>query len=365
MKILILGGTGSMGVPLVDMLSKNDNNLLFITSRREHASTLKNVKYIKGNAHEYTFLKSILNTHFDAIIDFMVYDEKEFEKRINDMLESTDQYVFLSSSRVYANSKNPITEKSPRLLDTINDTEYLNTDEYALSKARQENLMINSKYNNWTIIRPYITYNYNRLQLGIYEKETWLDRAVSGRAVVFPKDIAKHITTMTYGVDVSNQIGNLIGKYKALGQVVQITSSESFTWKEIAEVYVKVINNLTGIRPTIYWSDSLEDLSKISSKYQIKYDRIYDRKFDSKKVNDLIGKEYNYLSLYDGLSKCIKEYVGAGKKSKSSARMCAYMDLVTHENTPLREFDGIPRKIKYILLRYTPYFKIIKRLKLK
>lgn len=52
------------------------------------------------------------------------------------------------------------------------DEDYIKTDEYALQKARQENILLGSKYKNWTIIRPYITYNKERLQLGVLEKKS-------------------------------------------------------------------------------------------------------------------------------------------------------------------------------------------------
>ena len=85
----------------------------------------------------------------------------------------------------YANENGRITEKSKRLLDVCTDEEYLKTDEYALTKVRQENILLSSGKKNWTIIRPYITYNVERLQLGVYEKENWLYRALHGRSIVF------------------------------------------------------------------------------------------------------------------------------------------------------------------------------------
>lgn len=63
-----------------------------------------------------------------------------------------------------------INEETPRLLDMIKDEEYLNTDEYALSKARQENILHEAGCNNWTIIRPYITFSETRLHLGYLKR---------------------------------------------------------------------------------------------------------------------------------------------------------------------------------------------------
>ena len=71
----------------------------------------------------------------------MSYTTEELKDRIELMLSATEQYIFLSSSRVYAGTDSLLTEDSPRLLDVTNDKEYLKTDEYALAKAREENII--------------------------------------------------------------------------------------------------------------------------------------------------------------------------------------------------------------------------------
>jgi len=211
MKILVLGGTGSMGVHLVNILK--EENEIYVTSRKEHKNK-KNVNYIKGNAKDLEFISRLLKEDWDVIIDFMVYKLKEFEERYNLFLSSSKHYLFLSSARVYNHSKDKIKENSPRLLETSTDLDFLNTDDYSLEKARQENMLKNSDNSNWTIIRPYITFSENRIQLGILEKEDWLYRALKGRTIIFSEDIAKSITTLTYGYDVSLAISRLVGKEK-------------------------------------------------------------------------------------------------------------------------------------------------------
>lgn len=140
MNILVLGGTGAMGVHLVELLSQR-GDAVWVTSRRERPSR-KNVTYVRGDAHDNDFLQTLLDSRrWDAIVDFMVYRTDEFRHRMPQLLAATAQYVFLSSSRVYADSAEPITENSPRLLDVSTDAAYLKTDEYALAKARQENAL--------------------------------------------------------------------------------------------------------------------------------------------------------------------------------------------------------------------------------
>ena len=200
MEILVLGGTGAIGNDLVKLLVENGNDV-YVTSRRDRNSYNKNLTYIKGNAADDSFLAEILGQgEWDTIVDFMSYSTDAFRRRVDVLLGSTKQYLFFSSSRVYAESAIPLTEESPRLLDLCKEPEYLSTDEYALAKARQEDILKASEKVNWTIIRPYITYSNIRLQLGFQEKELWLYRALQGRTIIFSNDIGERTTTMTGGV---------------------------------------------------------------------------------------------------------------------------------------------------------------------
>ena len=119
MKGLVLGGTGAMGSHLVEILS--NAGIITVVTTRKYRPSRNNIKYLQGNAHEMDFLYTILEERWDAIIDFMVYSTEEFKARIELLLSATAHYIFLSSSRVYADSKLPITEESSRLLDVSKD----------------------------------------------------------------------------------------------------------------------------------------------------------------------------------------------------------------------------------------------------
>lgn len=41
----------------------------------------------------------------------------------------------------------------------------MKTDDYALMKIRTEDILLNSKYKNYTILRPAITFSKNKFQL--------------------------------------------------------------------------------------------------------------------------------------------------------------------------------------------------------
>ena len=360
MNILILGGTGAIGTPLIDSLNEKKYNV-FVTSRKRHED-YGFVKYIYGNAMDFTFVKGICEKiiDIDVIIDFMVYELDEFNQRYIYLLEHTKQYIFISSSRVYANSSSLITEKTSRLLDTINDEEYLKTNEYALKKAREEDLLIESTFKNWTIVRPYITYNNNRLQLGTLEKEYWLRRAIEGKKFIITRKTYEAITSLTYGLDVSNGILEIIGNKNAYSECIQIVTNEYMTWKEIVEIYLDAIEEQIGIRPKYIIIDDYHTLCMIiKNKYQMVYDRFFDRKFDSSKLEKIIGHDYNYVGTKQGLRKSINEFFNE-KKSFLYVDWAyeGYVDRLTNEITSINDIPNIKNKLKYFVYRFAPLFLI-------
>jgi len=349
MKVLVLGGTGAMGIHLVQLLS-NKGIETFVTTRKNIKSE-SNVKYLHGNAHEIGFLKLILQEKWDAIVDFMVYTTNGFNERINMLLNATTQYIFLSSARVYADSDKPINETFPRLLDISQDKEYLSTDEYSLTKARQEDLLKKSGCNNWTIIRPYITYSENRLQLGVLEKEEWLYRALHGRTIIFSRDINSKITTLTYGLDVSKGIFAVIGNSKSLGNILQITNSYSNSWEEILDIYLQTLKKHLGYKPKVLLLDLEKFLEYKPAKYQILYDRLFNRQFNNFRIAQYINIE-SFVKPEIGLENCLDEFLINPQFNNIDWKMEAMRDKLMGENTLLQEIKGIKQKIKYLIYRY-------------
>ena len=349
MKVLVTGGTGAMGGYLVKILSEAGNTV-DVTTRQNRESSAENVRYIQGDAHDIDFIRKTLEAgSYDAVVDFMSYTTEEFRKRAEIMTGGTGHYMFLSSARVYAKSDVPIKETSPRLLDVCPDKEYLATDEYALAKAREENILLEGKAGNFTIIRPTITYSTERLQLGVYEKESWLYRAIHGRPVVFSRDIAGKYTTMTYGHDVAGAIAGLAGKRESFGQAYHITADDSMKWSGIAEIYREVFADVTGREMEIVYIDRAFDDTP-----QLRYSRLYDRRFDISKIKEAV-KSFSPVPIREGLTKCLREFLTGRQVFRGiNAANEARMDRIAGSFTSLKEFPAFRQKAKYFLYRYAP-----------
>lgn len=350
MKILVFGGTGAMGKHLITILS-DAGHKVFVTTRNEKKSS-ENILYLRGNALETDFLNVTLLEKWDVIVDFMLYSTNQFDNRIKKLLNSTNHYIFISSARVYSNCDTVTTENSKRLIDISTDKNYLSVNEYALNKAKQEDILINSGYKNWSIIRPYITYSEFRLQLGVFEKEEWLYRALKGRTIVFAQEMKDKITTMTYGYDVALGISKIIGKELSKTEIFQITTNKSIKWKEVIEIYQDVIENKKGFRPKVKFIQLQEFMifRPENSKYQILYDRMFDRKFDNSKISDYIDVT-QFTEIRNGIEICVDSFLENLNYNDINWKHEAIKDKITNEFANINEIRGIRNIVKYLINR--------------
>ena len=350
MHILVIGGTGVMGSFLVDILQQKDYDVL-VTTRQQIVSN--EVKYWQCNARQDSFLDELKDKHFDAIVDFMGYKTDEFKKRIDIMLSSTDHYCFISSARVFADSQQPITESSPMLIDVCTDAEYLQTDEYALAKARQERLLQTSSMKNWTIIRPYVTYGDNRFQLEAMEKEEWLYRAMQGRTVLVSCDILDKRTTMTNGQDVARSIVSIIENDCTKGEEYNVIGTDSMLWRDVLHLYAESFKMFAGKEMKIKEVDDAMDIHYPWAKYQVMHDRMFNRCFSNKKISHLIDTT-SFVSMKEGLRESMTRFLLNPSFKSIDWNMEASKDRITGEYTRLNEIPGIKTKGRYL------YHRIIK-----
>lgn len=316
---LLLGGTGAMGVYLsAELVSAGWD--VTVTSRREHNGAECGIAYIKGNARESSFLKQVLESRYDVIVDFMIWPTSEFEQVLGLILSSCRQYIYLSSYRVFADAL-VITERSPRLLDTCKDEEYLATDEYALAKARQEDLLRASGMSNWTIVRPTVTYSKRRFQLGALEADAWVPRALAGMSVPIVKEMLDRKTTMTWGGDVAHMIALLCENDRALGEDYNVCTSESASWEHVARIYGRHL-------PFEFdYVDQRRYEKAVNAPYQVRYDRMFNRVMRNEKVLQAVGMNQSDLMALDmGLSSEFESFLTSPVFKTFSPRVQGRLD---------------------------------------
>lgn len=352
LKILLLGGTGAMGTHLASILI-NYGYSVHITTRSQRQDR-DGIRYIVGDAHSTSFLKSlVLTEYYDAIVDFMVYDTQQFcnSERQSIISDLANQYVFISSARVFAYTDGLITETSQRHLDVTTDRQFINSDIYPITKARQEDILRNTSL-NWTIVRPYITFSEIRIQLGVLEKEQWLVRALKGKKIYFSEDIGQAITTLTYAQDVAHGIESLIDNPKAYHEDFNIMTSETHSWQEIASIYDTIFRERVADYKGIYW-DTINIMRDFGdAKWAIEYDRVLPRKFDNSKILS-VNPRLKFNSVQEKLAQCLNEFLDNPCFLQYSPTLDPFFDRRTGD-WGLKQQASLADVIKYTIRRVAP-----------
>ncbi len=298
-KVLVLGATGAMGVYLVPELLKMGYQVDGVSIDDAHSDN-ENLRYIKADAQDIGFLSILLKNGYDGIVDFMIYEDKwEFTRYMKLFLENTSHYIFLSSYRVYDGS-DIINENSPRLLESSNDKNLLSINDYPIYKAECENELKVSKYTNYTILRPAITYSKRRFQLTNLEANVFLYRTFENKKVVLPIGAKDVQATLSWAGDVGKMISKLLFNENTYTEVYNVCTSEHMTWGEIADIY----KELCGTEAV--WVDDEEYLAIRGSnqycKNQLVYDREMNRVMDNTKILNTINmKQSELMPIKEGL----------------------------------------------------------------
>ena len=303
-KVLVLGGTGAMGVYLVPELAAMGFQVDIVSLDHVENSD-PNIKYLQADGKDDDYLRELLKNRYDAIVDFLLYSTAAFINRYEMMLRNTQHYIFLSTYRVYADSATPITENSFRLLDVSDDKKFLGTEDYSLYKARQENILQFSQFQNWTIVRPAITYSKRRFQLVTLEANVVIHRTRNKKTIVLPQQAIQVQATMSWAGDVARLMSRLLLNTAAMREVYTLATSEHHTWEEIANYYKELIGlDYVAVDTESYLSLFGVAAAKGGARYQLLYDRCFNRVMDNTKVLLATGmQQSDFTSLKDGLKR--------------------------------------------------------------
>lgn len=354
-KILVIGGTGTMGKPLVSELYSKKYYIDVLC--RHQVVDNRNIRYLIGDAKDNAFMKKVLSEYYDVIVDFCMYSSQEFRLNYISLLKATKHYICLSSAAVYADDNEPKSEEFPRYMEI--DPPVFGEDKYmwyCYEKARIEDILRTSKYNNWTIIRPGMTMNDNHFFWGDWIDEEWCFRILHNKKVVIPKDMLKYKASITYGGDITQMILAVISMPEAIGQIYNVTSTNVFSWEELLHVYQKAFEK-NGYAIKIHYVESSEEILKYypGMRYVYERARLLDRVFDSSKIYKLMGS-YCFTSVEEKIQEWVSDYINKKPQKIRSIKVfsTASIDKITGENTSILFFESLKDYSLYFIYRYIP-----------
>ena len=362
-KILVIGGTGNMGKPLVKSLAEGGNSVSVVCRRKVGEEDLRRLArngggYYYGDAKDKQFMESVLNRHYDAIIDFCIYSSDEFRERMGTFLDMTDQYVCLSSAAVYADIPTPKNESSPRYMEVDPPQEgTAKWNWYCYEKARIEDMLFNSCKRNWTIVRPGITMNANHVGWGLWWNDDWVGRIIRSRRIVVERDLLDFRFSLSSGAQVASLIGSVIGNAKAFGEVFNVCSSEVWTWNELLETFRSVFSK-HGLGLKVAHVNSHDVIrANPGAEYVYTRARLLDRVFDNAKIRSIAPLQPTGKSMSELLAEWTESYIdnyATHKLAGGQLGRTITIDRLTQDRSQRRDFDSSRLYVKYLLMRYFP-----------
>ena len=229
MKICVVGGSGIISTSVTHHLLAQGHSLTCVTRGRRPLPD--GVTAITMDHTESDALTSALRgEHFDAVIDFLVFDAHDASRALSTWTGRTNQYVFISSASCYKKpTGNPVmTESTP-----LGNPHW----EYSRKKIDAELVFQSAERNQafpLVIVRPSLTYGDSHVPLILNSwahPYTLIHRMKLGLPIVIPGDGAS-LWTITHADDFALGLGGLLGNPNTIGQAFHITSDEHITWHQ-------------------------------------------------------------------------------------------------------------------------------------
>lgn len=299
--VLLIGGGGTLGTYVAEELLRL-GCFVDIICPEEKISENEKLFFYKEYATQEFLTELLGKKHYHGIVNFIHYPDAELYKPVHELLAAnTEHLIFLSSYRVYADLEHPITENAPMLLDVVPDREFLEREKYAVSKAKCEKFLRNeSKTENWTIVRPVISFSDKRFDLVTRSGQEIIEHVKAGKALTLPCNARELTAALDWAGNSGKLIANLLFKQEALGEAYTISSAQNLTWNEVAEIYTELL----GVE--FEWVDTetylKSDIRIQQDPWILIYDRFFDRRIDNSKVLKATGlKKEDLVSIREGL----------------------------------------------------------------
>lgn len=260
MKILLIGGTGTISSAITRQLAEGGHELWLLNRGNRKNEVPANVRQVICDINdEAEVMRQTGAEVFDAVCEFIGFLPSQVERDIRLFTGRTGQYVYISSASAYNKpaASHVITEGT-----TLANPYW----EYSRNKIACEELLMRTYRKAGfpvTIVRPSHTYCERGVPVSVHgPKGSWqvLKRMMEGKPVLVQGD-GSSLWTLTWNEDFARGFIGLLGNPKAIGEAFQIMSDEQLTWNQ---VYQSVANAL-GVTFKPYYVSS-EFLAAVSPK---------------------------------------------------------------------------------------------------
>ena len=304
MRILIIGGTGTISSAITRQLAASGQDLWLLNRGTRKQEVPAGVKQIVADISNEEEVKRLLgDMQFDAVCEFIGFVPEQVERDIRLFKGRTRQYVYISSASAY---------NKPASNHVINEGTTLANPywEYSRNKIACEELLMKEYRENAfpvTIVRPSHTYCERSVPVSVHGlKGSWqvLKRMIDGKPVVVQGD-GSSLWTLTWNEDFARGFIGLLSNPKAIGEAFQIMSDESLTWNQV----YKCVADALGVAFHPYYVSS-EFLAAVAPKeYDFTGNLLGDKSvtvvFDCSKLKRVVPGFQATTRFHEGVRRCV------------------------------------------------------------
>ena len=304
MKILIVGGTGTISSAITRQLAASGHDLWLLNRGNRKDEVPANVKQVITDIdNEHEVLRLLGDEQFDAVCEFIGFVPAQVERDIRLFKGRTRQYVYISSASAYNKpaANHVITEGT-----TLANPYW----EYSRNKIACEELLMREYRENGfpvTIVRPSHTYCERGVPVSVHGmKGSWqvLKRMMEGKPVLVQGD-GSSLWTLTWNEDFARGFIGLLGNPKAIGEAFQIMSDERLTWNQIYQC----VANALGVefRPYYVASEFLAAVAPKSWDFtgNLLGDKSVSVVFDCSKLKRAVPGYQATMRFDEGVRRCV------------------------------------------------------------
>ena len=233
-KILILGGTEFVGRQLVEKLSKEEKNDIYLFNRGKTNSKLfPKIKKIIGD-RETKDIQKIGLYKWDYIIDFSSYYPDSLEQTLRNINKDVKKYIYISTISVYSfkdyDTTHKIKEDFKKKNYEIHQLRERSLKYYGEKKSACEDILNKKTWLNSIILRPSIIYGKFDPTDRLYY---WIERIKKRNKIILPEN-GEHLISLTYSFDLVEIIVHGLNSQFKNG-TYNCVSDKPLRFKEILE----------------------------------------------------------------------------------------------------------------------------------
>ena len=312
MKVLFIGGTGTISTAISKKLLKEGHDLYLVNrgNRNDVLGDYPNLHSIVCDVNDEEALKKAVDgMYFDSVCDFIGFVPAQVERDYRVFKGKTNQYMYISSASAYAKPVNGyiITE------GTSLSNKYW---EYSRNKILCEQFLMKMYQEEdfpVTIIRPSHTYDERSVPMGVHgDKGSYqvIKRMLEGKQVIMHGD-GTSLWHMTFNEDFAKGFTGLINNPHAIGEAFQITNDETLTWNQIYQTIAKKLG--VEFKPYYVASDFLDEVSDYDFKGGLLGDKANSVVFDNTKLKNAVPGLAMNIRFEEGIGRTL-DYILSHKE---------------------------------------------------